>query len=388
MQDVVVTQVGLVTSGGVGRDAAWQALVEGRSGLKEISLFPTTQFATHKAFEVAPWQPATYWRSRRVAYFTRSTQFAYKAAEECLEAVAPEARAALGIVLGSQYSTIHNYHKLLEEPDFMTPVKFLGTLPSSIPTNVSIACGLRGLSTALSSSVAGLHSLAYAADLVRGGYCSAVLAGGAEELSCDVYGGCHLAQVLAGQSGGEEECRPLDPARNGLVPGEGSAVLLVEAAASAAEGGRGALARVAGSGTAYSPGRREDVAVEAGCHAIAAALCEAGLRASDVGAVFSGANGTPDGDDVAARILERTFGGDVPIVALKAWTGEMFGAFGALAIASGALALRDGVLPGGRRPADLRAVLVHDFSCEGNHAALVLTRAPGGAAESRPGTVS
>lgn len=378
MQDVVVTRVGLVTSGGVGRDAAWEALVAGRSGLKEISIFPTAKFATHKAHEVAPWQPGTYWRSRRVAYFTRSTQFAYKAAEECLEAVAPEARAALGVVLGSQFSTIHNYHKLLEEPDFMTPVKFLGTLPSSIPTNVSIACGLRGISTALSSSVAGLHALSYAADLVRDGYCDALLAGGAEELSCDVYGGCSLAQVLSGGAGGEEQGRPFDPARDGFVLGEGSAVLLVEAAAHAAGAGRAALARVAGSGAAYSPGvvpgERADVAVEAGCRAIEAALRDAGLRAADVGAVFSGANGSPQGDDVAAEVLARTFGADTAIVALKAWTGELFGAFGAMAVAAGALALRDGVLPGGRRVAGLRAVLVHDFSCEGNHAALVLAR--------------
>ena len=62
------------------------------------------------------------------------------------------------------------------------------------------------------------------------------------------------------------------------------------------------------------------------------------------------------------------------MVALKAWTGELFGAFGAVAAAAGALALRDGVLPGGRAAAGLDTVLVHDFSCEGNHAALVLTR--------------
>ncbi|PYQ56066.1 MAG: hypothetical protein DMF78_00110 [Acidobacteria bacterium] len=378
MQDVVITQVGLVTSGGVGREAAWQALVEGRSGLKTIGLFPTAEFTTRSAYEVAPWSASTYWKSRSVAYYSRSTQFAYKAAEECLESVPREARAALGVVLGSQFSTVHNYHKLLEEPDFMTPVKFLSTLPSSIPTNVSIACGLRGISTALSSSVAGLHALSCAMDLVRGGYGDALLAGGAEELSRDVYGGCHLARALAGQDGGEEACRPLDPAHNGLVPGEGGAVLLVESADGAAAAGRGAVAELAGWGTAYAPGlvpgHGNRAAVEAGTRAIAQALSDAGLTAADVGAVFTGANGVPEGDAVAAEVLGRAVGAAVPVVALKAWTGELFGAFGAVAAAAGALALRDGVLPGGRAAAGLDTVLVHDFSCEGNHAALVLTR--------------
>jgi 3-oxoacyl-(acyl-carrier-protein) synthase len=381
MQDVVVTRVGMVTSGGVGHGAAWQALLEGRSGLKPIEIFPTAEFTTHQAHEVAPWTASAHWRARSVAYYTRSTQFAYKAAEECLEAVAPEARGELGIVLGSQFSTVHNYHKLLEEPDFMTPIKFLSTLPSSIPTNVGIACGLHGISTALSSSVAGLHALAYAGDFVGHGYGEALLAGGAEELSRDVYGGCHLAQVLSGQAGGEEAGRPLDPARNGMVPGEGAAVLLIETAAHAAAAGRAPLAALAGTGTAYNPGvvprGPKSTAIEAGCRAMDLALRDAGLRAADVGAVFSGANGMPEGDDVAAEVLGRTFEGAVPVVALKAWTGELFGAFGTVAAAAATLALRDGVLPGGRRTPGLRAVLVHDFSCEGNHAALVLTRPDG-----------
>lgn len=382
MSDAVVTGVGLVTSAGIGREAAWQALLEGRSGLKDIGLFPTDEFSTHRAYEVAPWSPASYWKSRSVAYFSRSTQFAYKAAEECLESVPKEARGALGVVLGSQFSTVHNYLKLLEEPDFMTPIKFLGTLPSSIPTNVSIACGLRGISTALSSSVAGLHALAYAADLVRDGYCEALLAGGTEELSRDLYGGCHLARTLAGQDGGEEACRPLDPAHNGLVPGEGSAVLLVESPTGAAAAGRDALAALKGWGTAYAPGlvpgHKNRAALEAGTRAIEQALCDAGLTAADIGAVFTGANGVPEGDEVATQVLARTFSGHVPVVALKAWTGDLFGAFGALAAAAATLALGSGVLPGGRPAPGLQAVLVHDFSCEGNHAALVLTRPAGG----------
>jgi 3-oxoacyl-(acyl-carrier-protein) synthase len=91
----------------------------------------------------------------------------------------------------------------------------------------------------------------------------------------------------------------------------------------------------------------------------------------------------PAGDAVAARVLDRVFGADVPVVALKAWTGDLFGAFGALAVAAGALSLRDGVLPGGRAVPGLGAVLVHDFSCEGNHAAMVLTRRAGSAAAER-----
>jgi 3-oxoacyl-[acyl-carrier-protein] synthase II len=270
----------------------------------------------------------------------------------------------------------------------MTPIKFLGALPSSTPTSVSLTCRLHGIATSVSSSVAGLEAVSYAADLIRLGYWPALLAGGAEELSRDVYGGCHLAGVLAGRNGGPESCLPFAADRGGMVLGEGSAVLLIEDPMHCQTAGRAPLAYLAGTGSTHSPGLLpgfdDPWAVAAGCRAIADALEGSGLRADEVDAVFSGANGSREGDAVAQQILERAFEDGVPpIVALKAWTGETFGTSGALACAAAVLSLRDQRLPGGREqrlpgglaPARLRNVLVHDYSCEGSHSAIVVQHA-------------
>jgi 3-oxoacyl-(acyl-carrier-protein) synthase len=162
--------------------------------------------------------------------------------------------------------------------------------------------------------------------------------------------------------------------------------------------GRAPLAYLAGAGSTHSPGLLpgfdDPRAVAAGCRAIADALDGSGLRADEIDAVFTGANGSRDGDAVALQILERAFDrGIPPIVALKAWTGETFGTFGALACATAVLTLRDQRLPVGRdqardqrpreglAPARLRNVLVHDYSCEGSHSAIVVQHA----ATPRPG---
>jgi 3-oxoacyl-(acyl-carrier-protein) synthase len=357
-----VTRVGMVVAAGV-NGAAWPGLLaDPRPAV--VTQFSTDELPTRVGFEVGAWSAERFWTSRAVSYYTRSAQFALKAAEECLEAVGPAERSSLGVVIGSQFSTIHHCHKLLDEPEMMTPIKFLGSLPSSTPTNVSIACGLHGISTAISSSVAGLDAIRYAVDLIDRDYGSAILAGGAEELSFDVYAGCHIAGAFA--------------ASPRFVPGEGSAVLLLESISGARAAGREPLATVAGSGTAYAPGivpgfDRPD-GVAAGRHAIEQALAAAGVSAGDVGAVITAANGHPDADRLADAIAAGVFDGDVPCVALKQRTGELFGAFGAVATAVATLALVHQVLPGvGRAVFD--TILVHDFSCEGNHAALVLTRA-------------
>jgi 3-oxoacyl-(acyl-carrier-protein) synthase len=376
---VAITRVGLVTSAGVGAAAVWQALLDGRVEPVPVRTFATEEFATRMAYEVRDWKPADFWASRMVAYYTRSAQFALKAAEECLDGIPLGDRDSLGVVLGTQFSPVHNVHKTLDEPEFMTPIKFLSALPSSTPTSVSLTCRLHGVATSVSSSVAGLEAVNYAADLVRLGYYPALLAGGAEELSRDVYGGCHLTGVLAGRNGGPESCLPFAPERDGMVLGEGSAVLLVEDARHVATAGRTPLAYLGGTGSTSSPGLLpgfdDPSALEAGCRAIAGALEGTGLQAADIDAVFSGANGSREGDALALQILESSFAGGVPpIVALKAWTGETFGAFGALACATAALALRDQRLPGGTSTR-LRNVLVHDYSCEGNHSAIVIQHA-------------
>jgi 3-oxoacyl-(acyl-carrier-protein) synthase len=156
--------------------------------------------------------------------------------------------------------------------------------------------------------------------------------------------------------------------------------------------GRAPLAYLAGAGSTHSPGLLpgfdDPWAVAAGCRAIADALDGSGLRADEIDAVFTGANGSREGDAVALRILERAFDRGVPpIVALKSWTGETFGAFGALACATAVLTMRDQRLPvgrdqerdqrlrGGPAPARLRNVLVHDYSCEGSHSAMVVQHA-------------
>lgn len=370
-EEIVVTRVGAVTGAGVDSSAMWSALCEGRGAPGPVR-FATDLIGEEVGFEVPEWKADRFWRDRKVSYYTRAAQFALKATEECIEPLGKEERSRLGVVIGSQYATVHNCHRNLDEPTFMTPIKFLSALPSSTPTNISLALGLRGITTSLSSSAAGLEAIGYARDLIASCHAPSLLAGGTEELSPEIYAGGRLAGVL-----------PEAPGAPGLVPGEAAAVLLLEKRAHAEAQGREPLACLAGMGTAYAPGRAPGKgggdAIDAGRRAFEAGLAEARVEPDEIDAVFVAANGHRGLDNVERGVLASVFGQRPPAtVALKARLGETFAAFGALAAVAGALSLRHRRLPGARTPERLRVVAVHDFGCEGNHAALILRRPDAG----------
>lgn len=365
---IAITRVGLVAGCGVGTEACWEKLKGGSVSPRPLCAPSGDDWNGALGHVIEDWSPKDYWKRRAISYYTRSAQFALKATEECLEGIEDAERSRFGVVLGSQFSTIHNFHRVLEEPEFMTPIKFLAALPSSTPTNVSITCKLQGISTSVSSSVAGLEALTYAAELLSDGFASALLAGGAEEISDDLIAGCQRAGVLAGHRG--------HPERGALAPGEGAGMVLLETLAHAGEAGRSPLALVAGWGTAYAP-VAEDRDCEAGARAMGQALAAAGIEPQRVDAVFIGANGWSASDALERKALAALFGSrPVACVALKERTGEVFGAFGAVAASAAALALDRQELPigDGRAAERLETVLVHDRGWDGNHAAVVLTR--------------
>src|SRR5262249_12360057 len=111
-----------------------------------------------------------------------------------------------------------------------------------LPIHVARAVGARGLVLTLPAAcAAGNYAIGFAADLIRRGRADVVITGAAEIIERLEFSGFVRLGAMA-----PERCQPFDLNRQGLVLGEGAAVLVVESGAHAARRGAPLLAEVGG----------------------------------------------------------------------------------------------------------------------------------------------
>jgi 3-oxoacyl-[acyl-carrier-protein] synthase II len=356
----VITGIGVLSAIGQGKDAYWEALRRGATGVRPITLFDTATFRVKTGGEITDFDAIAYLGKKGLRELDRSTRLVCSAAKLALDDSKLEVSEAntrsMGVSIGTTFGSLHSIAQfdrsgLIEGPRFVNPSHFPNTVINSPASQVSIRFTIKGFNTTLSTGFcAGLDALSYAADFIRLGRADAVLAGGVEELCEETFRMFHDLGYLSGMSGAEPVSRPFDAGRDGFVLSEGSAVLVVEDEEHARSRGVDILAVILGCGNAFDP-EADSTFERAGRGlkaAIAQALEDAGVRPKDVGYVCSCANGTPGLDRMEARVLKDVLGEEarrVPVSSIKSMIGETFSASGALAVSAAVGAIRQGFIP-------------------------------------------
>jgi 3-oxoacyl-[acyl-carrier-protein] synthase II len=311
-----------------------------------------------------------------------------------------EQRAAreVGLILGTMFCsvrTIGEFDRRAQQagPEYASPLDFSNTVLNAAAGQVAIWQKLRGVNTTIATgATSGLHAIGYAAQLIRSGRADALVAGGVEEVCYESFYGFYRAGRLAPpRDGAPGTVAPFDVARTGTAMGEGAAFLVLEAEETARARGAQILARVAGFGNAFDPDTRAQLPPHRSvlAWAIAHALADAAVDASDIGAVVSSASGSRALDAREGAGISAALGAVVPVTAIKSMTGEALGASGALQALTAIEALRGGRLPGvagltrvdpaltlavsaETRPVRATRALVTAIAPEGNCCAVVL----------------
>ncbi len=252
-----------------------------------------------------------------------------------LGGVTTEEKERIGVALGTAYGHLGSYFGYYTAGtergyQFVNPRHFPFTLPNFLTVEVNNAYSLWGSSTTIGSGLAaGLEALGYAVGAIRRGEESTMLAGGLDEINDFDQ---HVLET-GGLRSARCSVRPFAPDRDGTVPGEAVAILLLQSEESARASSREPLAELYASTTVR--GVQWEVAgsrVKA-AKAIHSALDDAGVQLSDIDAVFPSANGNAEGDKFERELLQEIFGsrlGSVLIFPIKSITGECFAASGAL----------------------------------------------------------
>ena len=360
---VVVTGAGVISSVADSPAGLHAALCEGRSGLKPIELFSTEGLGCHQAGEIRPFEPRDYLGERNLRPIDRTSRLLLVAAGQALKAAGYPAEDAaamsdqeLGLVLGTTFCSVRTIAEfdrrgLQLGPSYASPLDFANSVINAAAGQAAIWFGLRGSNSTVSAGEAsGLAAIAYAADQIRGGRASALLAGGAEELCFESFVGHFRAGRLCGSGdGGEEVPIPFHPRRNGFALAEGAALLMLEDAGTAAGRGATVLAEVLGHGSAFAPQRTREDAAGAVARAVRLALQDGGIGPADVDCLSVSANGSVEGDLWEALGIVEALGpraADLPVTAIKSMLGEALGASGGLQAVALLGTLADGALPG------------------------------------------
>jgi 3-oxoacyl-[acyl-carrier-protein] synthase II len=367
---VVVT--GLGTTSPVGGDVAstWDALINGRSGVRYL----TDEWAEEMPVKIAgriAVEPSEVLERVKARRLDRSSQFAMVAVMEAwadsgldvLQAAGDLDGDRVGVAMasgiGGVTTLLDNYDTLKAKgPRRVSPLAVPMLMPNAPAANVSLYVGARAaVNTPVSACASGNEGIALAIDQIRLGRADVVVAGGTEAaihpLPMAAFANMMaLSKTASGEGGGDPTAvsRPWDTGRDGFVLGEGAGVLVLESEEHALARGARIYATVLGAGiTADSHDiAQPDPAGRGGSRAILRALKEAEISPDTIAHVNAHATSTPQGDIAEGLMLHATLGAhatDVVVTSTKSMTGHLLGGAGALEAIATVLALHNRVSP-------------------------------------------
>jgi 3-oxoacyl-[acyl-carrier-protein] synthase II len=349
---VVVTGLGVISPVGNDKDTAWNNLIRGSSGIREITKFDVSRYEHKAAGEVRDFDAAAWIDPKAARRSESSVHYGVAAAKQALAdsgfEVTDANRTDVGVVFGSGVGgmtlMIENYAVLQERgPRGVAPTFIANALVDSASGMIAIETGAVGHNMAIVSACAtGTHNVAEGAEAIRRGDCIAVISGSSEAPIIEVgHAGFGNMRGLGSPRPGHpltDVSRPFDRTRDGFILGEGGASLFLEDLELAKARGARIYAEVVGYGS-QADGWDMIQPIEHGAgsaRAMRMALERRGVPADQVDLINPHGTSTPMGDKREAEAIWAVFGdraaGDrheLAISGTKSMTGHMMGAAGA-----------------------------------------------------------
>jgi 3-oxoacyl-[acyl-carrier-protein] synthase II len=407
---VVITGIGPISPIGSGKDEFLAALEAVHSGVSEIDTFASEGLAIRMGATVSDFDPSRFTRAR-TRRMDRFGQFTVCAAELAFRdaglKVTRDNAGRIGIMTGTTLgptASVKAFHEpmAIGHPEKCNPGIFPNTVLNAGAGLAAIQLRVKGCNAGLSCGQAsGLSAVGHAYEHIRVGGADVVLAGGVEELdpaSLKAFTAATQTPPYLGHLPDRDliSC-PFDERRSGMVLGEGSVLLAVEALESAEEREAHVYAEILGYHICA------DRPVELGwdpsgeglIRCMRSALAMAGIGPSDIQLVAAGAVSHPLHDRIEAKAINEVFGHrGVPVVALSSSLGGS-AVLGAASLSAVLLGMQGAFLPAGSnyveadpecdldivhgapRPAALKTALVNSISYGGSNVSMVVRRYAG-----------
>jgi len=363
---VVITGFGCVTPIGIGREAYWDSLAAGRSGVRRIESFDASGFNIQIAAEIPEFDWKAELNPKDRQHVPRTVPLALAAAREAVadsaldvEQLPAEDKQRFGVILGTGGGGLSFTEKQFgfwfsgnagKGSVYTIPASTHGGLSSEL----SMVFGLHGLSHIVSTGcTSSTDAIFYAAQHIALGRQDRMIAGGVDSpISPGILKGFEVMTVCTDEWNDEptRASRPFSKDRSGMVIGEGSWMYVLETLEAAQSRKARIYAEIAGYGStcdAYHRVRLEENGVEP-ARAMSIAMEDAGITASDVDYVNLHGTSTQLNDRIETRALKLALDGNarrIPMSATKSQIGHPQGATGAAGIGASLLAINKDVIP-------------------------------------------
>ncbi len=404
---IVITGMGTINPIGNSVAESWEAVLNGISGVGMITLFDASHLQAQIACEVKDYHPENTLDPKEIRRRDRFEQFAAIAAQQAVRQSGLEGSSVdpgrVGVLISSAIGGMNTVVEMVNtlsdgNPRRINPFGIPMLMINGAAGLASIDHGFRGPSFSISSACAsGADAIGMAWVMLKAGLIDAALAGGSEasitEIGIAAFD--RMGALSRRNTDYQQTPAPFDLNRDGLVMGEGAAVLVLERESTARRRGAVIMAELAGYAATADAHHITAPSNEGagGYQAIRLALQTAGVNADEVGYINAHGTGTVLNDVAETRAIKSALGeqaGYVPVSSTKSMTGHMMGATGALeaifcveAIASGWLPptvhyqtpdpLCDlDVVPNQARESKIKVALSNAFGFGGHNAVLVL----------------
>jgi len=365
MKRVVISGMGVVSPNGIGKSAFAEAVLNGKSGVRRISRFDSSDLQVQIAGEVVGFNEDQWYDPFERKHVSRSVPMAICATSEALgdsgldtTSMSIDDKRQIGVVLGTgggaQDFSETQYISWLSGKErqaslYAIPSGTMGTMSSEI----SMKFGFRGLSHVVTSGcTSSTDAIGYAFRQIQAGVLPMIVSGGVDTpIALGIVKGFQLMRILTSSwnHAPEKGSRPFTANRDGFVLAEGGWMFVLEELEHARSRGAKIYAEILGHGSTCEAFHRVRLeSPEEPARAIQLALCEARIGPADVQYANLHGTSTVLNDRIETQAMKIALGDAacrIPMSSLKSQIGHPQGACGAAGIAATLIAMECGKLP-------------------------------------------
>jgi len=357
---VVVTGLGLITPVGIGVKESWKNILNGVSGINNITQFDASEFKSRVAGEVKNFDPDLYLNPKDSRRMDTFIQFGLVAGIEAIKdsglEVTEENSERIGVSIGSGIGGINLIESTSDIFDQggarkVSPFFVPGSIINMISGNLSIMYGLKGPNISIvTACTTGTHSIGDASRMIEYGDADVMIAGGSEAAITELtVAGFSAAKALTQRNDDPKTAsRPWDKDRDGFVIGEGAGVMVIEEYEHAMKRGAKIYCELSGYGMSADAYHITAPSIDGPKRSMLNAINNAGINLDEVHYINAHGTSTQLGDLNEVNAIKETFNShayDLVVNSTKSMTGHLLGGAGGIESVFTALAIHHQISP-------------------------------------------